>query len=82
MIQFQVAPCVVSVLAEKVLGNMRRQQIEKDSPVAVLQGVHLLFLLFGLALPQKVQLQDKELPKLLSAFRWYYTTTKKQFQQK
>ena len=55
LMQFQVAPCVVSVLAEKVLGNMRRQQIEKDSPVAVLQGVHLLFLFFGLALPQKVQ---------------------------
>jgi hypothetical protein len=72
MIQFhQIAPCVVSVLAEKVLGNMRRQQIEKDSPVAVLPGVHLLFLFFGLALPQKVQLQAKELPKLLSASRWY-----------
>jgi hypothetical protein len=55
MIQFQVAPCIVSVLAEKVLGNMRRQQIEKDSPVAVLQSVHLLFLFFGLTLPQNVQ---------------------------
>ena len=56
MIQFhQIAPCVVPVLAEKVLGNMRRQQIEKNSPVAVLKGVHLVFLFFGLALPQKVQ---------------------------
>ena len=70
----QIAFYVVPILAEKMLGNMRRQQIEKDSPVAVLPGVHLLFLFLGLALPlPKSNLQGKE----LSASRWYWTTTKK-----
>ena len=52
MVQFQVA---ARIAVEEVGGHVRREQVEEDAPVAVLQGVHLLLLLLGLALPQEVQ---------------------------
>ena len=52
VVEFEV---VAGAGVEKVGGHVRRQQVEQDAPVAVLQRVHLLLLLTRLTLPQKVQ---------------------------
>ena len=45
MVEFQVGARVV---VQEVGGHVRRKQIEEDPPVALLQRVHFLFLLFRL----------------------------------
>ena len=45
VVEFQVGARVV---VQEVGGHVRRKQIEEDPPVALLQRVHFLFLLFRL----------------------------------